>query len=477
MHSLKREEGPTMGVPAVRALQPAVYHFVGIGGYGMSGLARILAEAGFRVSGSDVRPSSRTQQLAELGVAVYIGHQPVHVEGADIVVRSTDVPDDNPELAEARRRGLEVWHRSEVLARLLNPNRGIAVTGTHGKTTTASMVAGVLLDAGLDPTVSVGGEVDRWQGTGRLGTGEWVVAEACESDGSFLRYRPQIAVVTNLEPEHLDRYDGSFSALRDAFTRFLAGVKDEGVAVLCADDEQLRQIRTAVRADVITYGLAGPADLVAADPVHRGRGWSFDVVHGGRRLGRINLGVPGLHNVANALAATAVALAAGVPFDVIAGSLEAFRGAHRRFEIVANGSVMVVDDYAHHPTEIRATLRTAREQARGRVIAVFQPQRYSRTRYLWHEFAGAFDQADEVVLTEIYAPPGERPIPGVSGRALADEVRRRSGASVHFVPSRQQVADVVLSLVRDGDVVVTMGAGDIWQAAYELAERLGTPTT
>lgn len=476
MHSLKREEGPTMGVPAVQALDAAAYHFVGIGGYGMSGLARILAEAGFRVSGSDVRPSSRTQRLAALGVAVHIGHDPAHLQGADIVVRSTDVPDDNPELAEARRRGLDVWHRSEVLARLLNPNRGIAVTGTHGKTTTASMVAGVFLDAGLDPTISVGGEVDRWQGTGRLGTGEWVVAEACESDGSFLRYHPEIAVVTNVEPEHLDRYDGSFSALRDAFARFLAGVRDDGVAVLCAEDEQLMQIRDAARAAVITYGLAGPADLTAADPVRRGQGWSFEVVHGGRRLGRVSLGVPGLHNVANALAAAAVALTAGIPFDVIAGSLAGFRGAHRRFEIVADGSVMVVDDYAHHPTEIRATLRTARDQGRGRVIAVFQPQRYSRTRYLWHEFAGAFDQADEVVLTEIYAPPGERPIEGVTGRALADEVRRRGGASVHFVPAREQVADLVLSLVRSGDVVVTMGAGDIWKVAYELAERLGAPT-
>ncbi|REJ38022.1 MAG: UDP-N-acetylmuramate--L-alanine ligase [Bacillota bacterium] len=455
-----------------------VYHFVGIGGYGMSGLALILAEAGLRVQGSDVRPSSRTGRLRQAGVDVRIGHDPRHVDGAGVVIRSTDVPDHNPELEEARRRGLPLWHRSDVLARILNPNRGIAVAGTHGKTTTTAMTACALLDAGLDPTVSVGGEVARWQGTGRLGASPWVVAEACESDGTFTRYRPEIAVLTNVEPEHLDHYGGSFEALKDAFRAFAAGVKPGGLILACADDPTALAVARSAAGTAApgvrleTYGFADGAGFQAVDAAPAPDGWSFDVVHRGRRLGRVRLSVPGRHNVANALAALAAAVAAGVPFEAAAGSLAGYTGAQRRFQVLASGDVTVVDDYAHHPTEIRAVLQTARERAgAGRVVAVFQPQRYTRTRSLWDGFAGAFAGADAVILTEIYSPPGEEPLPGVSGRALAEAVAAASGVPVRFAADRDRIPDLVEEWLEPGAVVVFMGAGDIWKVAHDFARR------
>lgn len=464
------------GVPAVRGLDPdRVYHFVGIGGYGMSGLAGILAGAGLRVQGSDVRESSRTRRLQELGVAVHIGHDPVHVAGAGVVIRSTDVPDHNPELAEARRRGLPLWHRADLLALLLNPNRGIAVAGTHGKTTTTAMTAYALIDGGLDPTVSVGGEVGRWEGTGRLGASPWVVAEACESDGTFVRYQPEIAVLTNVEAEHLDHYGGSFAALREAFRSFAAGVKPGGRLIACADDPPALELaRSGVAgAELQTYGFSPGADLRAVDAYPVDGGWTFDVVYRGRRLGRVKLGVPGRHNVSNALGALGAALAAGVPFETAAASLAGYTGAERRFQVLASGDVTIVDDYAHHPTEIRATLQTARERAGagGRVVAVFQPQRYTRTRSLWDQFAGAFAGADAAVLTEIYSPPGEEPIPGVSGAALAQAVAAASAIPVRFAADAGQIAAVIEEWAEPGDVVVFMGAGDIWKTAHALAQR------
>jgi len=463
-------------VPAVRGLDPGrVYHFVGIGGYGMSSLAAILAGAGLRVQGSDVRASSRTNRLRDLGVVVHIGHDPGHLRGAGVVIRSTDVPDDNPELAEARRRGLPRWHRADLLARLLNPNRGIAVTGTHGKTTTTAMTAFALIEGGLDPTVSVGGEISRWHGTGRLGTSAWVVAEACESDGTFLRYRPEIAVLTNVEPEHLDHYGGSFAALRDAYRTFLAGVPGGGRVLVCADDPEALALACSARlgAALETYGLAAGADLRAVDARPDENGWVFDVVSRGRRLGSARLAVPGRHNVVNALGALGAALAAGVPFDAAAAGLARYQGAARRFQVLSAGDLTVIDDYAHHPTEIRATLQTARERAgaRGRVVAVFQPQRYTRTRSLWDQFAGAFAGADAAVLTEIYSPPGEAAIPGVSGAALAEAVAAASGVPVRFAADHDEIARWIEAWARPGDVVVFMGAGDIWKTAHAFARR------
>lgn len=449
------------------------YHFVGIGGYGMSGLARVLLAAGIRVSGSDVRPSERTERLAALGADVRIGHDAAHVEGADVVVYSTDVPADNAELAAARRLGLEVWHRSELLARLLNPNRGVAVTGTHGKTTTTAMTGLALAAAGLDPTVLVGADVDAFGGTARVGRGEWVVAEACESDGTFLRYRPQVAVATNVEPEHLDHYQGSFDRLVEAFGRFLAGVPAEGLVVVCADDPNLRALAARLDRRVISYGRDPEADVGFRDLTRNGGETRFVAVYRGRPVGTFRLQVPGLHNVVNSLATIAVALALGVPLEPVAETLAQYRGARRRFELVGQvGGVLVVDDYAHHPAEIRATLKAARERAPRRVIAVFQPHRYVRTYYLMDEFSRAFSDADEIVITDLYAPPGEAPIPGVSAEELARRIERHEGRPVHLVPDHAELVETLARLVRPGDLVLTMGAGDVYKVARRLAERL-----
>ncbi|ADU50396.1 UDP-N-acetylmuramate--L-alanine ligase [Thermaerobacter marianensis DSM 12885] len=460
-------------------------HFIGIGGYGMSGLARVLLARGARVSGSDVRPSDRTRWLAEQGAAVHIGHAARHVAGADLVVYNTDVPADNVELVAAREAGIPVWHRSQVLADLLNHRRSVAVTGTHGKTTTTAMTGLVLVAGGLDPTVLVGGEVPEFgAATARLGEGPWVVAEACESDGTFLRYLPEIAVVTNVEPEHLDHYGGDFAQLLQAFARFLRNVRPGGLVVACGDHPVLRQLladRTpAPGVRVVRYGMeAEDSDLRARDVQAGPEGTRFTVWQGGRPLGEVRLAVPGLHNVLNALAAVAVGLELRVPFAAAAAALASFHGAKRRFQVIYNrDGILVVDDYAHHPTEIRATLRAARQRQGegGRVIAVFQPQRYSRTRLLMDEFARAFGDADRVILTEIYAPPGERPIPGVSSAVLADRIAREEGRPVELIASREELVEHLLRTVRPGDLVLTMGAGDIWTVARDLARRLQAVT-
>ncbi len=459
-------------------------HFIGIGGYGMSGLARVLLARGARVSGSDVRSSDRTRWLAWNGAEVQIGHVARHVAGADLVVYNTDVPADNPELVAARQAGIPVWHRSQVLADLLNHRQGVAVTGTHGKTTTTAMTGLVLVAGGLDPTVLVGGEVLEFgAATARLGHGPWVVAEACESDGTFLRYFPRIAVVTNVEPEHLDHYEGDFRRLLDAFRGFLGNVRPGGLVVACGDHPVVRQLLAGLpsgRVRVARYGVEAEDCHLRARDVQTGpEGTRFSVWQDGRPLGEVTLAVPGEHNVLNALAALAVGLEVGVPFGVAAQALAGFHGAKRRFQVIHDrDGILVVDDYAHHPTEIRATLRAARQRrgAAGRVIAVFQPQRYSRTRLLMDEFARAFGDADKVILTEIYAPPGERPIPGVSSAVLAERIAQEEGRPVDLFASREDLIEHLLATVRPGDLVLTMGAGDIWTVARDLARRLQAVT-
>ncbi|QIA26329.1 UDP-N-acetylmuramate--L-alanine ligase [Thermaerobacter sp. PB12/4term] len=459
-------------------------HFIGIGGYGMSGLARVLLARGARVSGSDVRPSDRTRWLAGNGAEVHIGHDARHVAGADLVVYNTDVPADNPELVAARQAGIPIWHRSQVLADLINHRQGVAVTGTHGKTTTTAMTGLVLVAGGFDPTVLVGGEVPEFgTATARLGHGPWVVAEACESDGTFLRYFPRIAVVTNVEPEHLDHYEGDFRRLLDAFRGFLGNVRPGGLVVACGDHPVVRQLLAGLpagRVRVARYGVEAEDCHLRARDVQTGpEGTRFSVWQDGRPLGEVTLAVPGEHNVLNALAALAVGLEVGVPFGVAAQALAGFHGAKRRFQVIYDrDGILVVDDYAHHPTEIRATLRAARQRrgAAGRVIAVFQPQRYSRTRLLMDEFARAFGDADKVILTEIYAPPGERPIPGVSSAVLAERIAQEEGRPVDLFSSREDLIEHLLATVRPGDLVLTMGAGDIWTVARDLARRLQAVT-
>ncbi len=442
----------------------------------MSGLAKVWFELGRPVSGSDARPSSRTRLLADLGIPVHIGHDPSHLDGAAAVVITTDVPADNPELVAARSRGLPVLHRSEVLASFLNGGSGIAVTGTHGKTTTTSMIGTILEKAGLDPTIFVGGELPGIGGTGKLGHGPHVVAEACESDGTFLRYHPWLAVVTNIEREHLEHYGGEFANLVTAFEAFLGQIQPDGRLILCGDDPALARIAVRLRRRPILYGFQPQNDWVASalqvEPA-RGGGTSFDVSRSGRTLGRVYVAVPGRHMVLNALAAIIASMEVGVTFQKAAEVLAGFGNAKRRFQVVGlGGGIRVVDDYAHHPTEIQATLAAARELTPGRLIAVFQPQRYVRTHNLLTEFSQAFGTADRLLLAEIYSPPGEPPIPGVSSAVLADLIRQRGGLEVELMPDKEGIVERCLELAAPGDTVLVMGAGDVWTVAAELGRRL-----
>lgn len=465
------EWGPAAYTEEDRQLQS--FHFVGIGGYGMSGLALVLANLGYQVTGSDMKESDRTSRLVKMGISIKIGHDATNMGGAGAVVYSTDVPDDNVELVEARRRRIPLYHRSELLAMLLNDRHGIAVTGTHGKTTTSSMIALVLEKGGLDPTVLIGGELDEFNGNAKLGASQYLVAEACESDGSFLRYRPAIAVVTNIDKEHLDHYGGDFDRVKAAFRGFLAGTKPGGLVVFCADDPLLSGM-VPQDARQVSYGFARHARLRPDQLCPNGRGYDFDLLLDGSRLGRVGTSIPGKHNVVNALAAAAVGLELDIPVEVMGDVVRSFNGVKRRFQVLARRAdgLTVVDDYAHHPTEIKATLKAAREQTAGRIIAVFQPQRYSRTQILMEEFSQAFGEADEVILTEIYSPPGERPIVGVNSQVLAKLIRDRESKDVQVLTAGTELEEVLWNLAGPGDTVLTMGAGDIWKVAHRLAARL-----
>ncbi len=454
-------------------------HFIAIGGYGMSGLAMVLLQEGVRVSGSDVASSDRTERLRRAGAEVHIGrHDAAYIEGADVVVYSTQVPPDNPELAAARARGLKVMHRSELLAEFINKRTGIAVAGTHGKTTTTSMVALLLERGGLEPTVLVGGEMEAIGGTGKAGKGPYVVAEADESDRSFLCYRPAVTVVTNVEAEHLEFWEGRFEKIVEGFRQYLGQVRPGGLAVLCADDPTLRKLGAELAAQnggpqVVWYGTAPEAGWQARNIHPMNGGIAYDCIRDGRLLGEVRLPVPGRHNALNSLAAIVVGDHVGLSFDQMRQILTGFGNAKRRYQVWGTfGGITVVDDYAHHPTEIRATLAAAKEQAEGRVIAVFQPQRYSRTHWLMDEFATCFGDADLLVLTEIYSPPGEAPIPGVSSEALAARIEANTGRKVTLLSEKQEIVRLLLEAARPGDTVLTMGAGDIWTVARDLAGEL-----
>ncbi|MEP6592156.1 MAG: UDP-N-acetylmuramate--L-alanine ligase [Acidobacteriota bacterium] len=440
-------------------------HFVGVGGIGMSGIAELLANLDYDVSGSDARRSDVTDRLATLGVQVCIGHDPAQIAGADVVVISSAIAADNPEIAEARRRGVPVIPRAEMLAELMRLRYGIAVAGAHGKTTTTSMIALVFERAGLDPTAVIGGRLSAFGSNARLGRGEFMVVEADESDRSFLKLSPSIAVITNIDREHMESY-GDWANLQQAFADFANKVPFYGAVVACADDSAVRELLPNLTRRVITYAL----DDRAADIVGRGMaleafGSTCEVLQ--RRgeeavpLGRLRLRVPGRHNLLNALGAVAVSLEAGIAFAQIAAALEGFQGAERRFQMRGEAQgVMVVDDYGHHPTEIAAVIAAARAGIDRRVVVVFQPHRYSRTRLLMREFGVALGAADEVVLTDIYAA-GEAPVAGVTVEALADSVRAVSRIPVHIVKAVEDLPAAVTALARRGDLVVTLGAGSI----------------
>ncbi|MCL6489510.1 MAG: UDP-N-acetylmuramate--L-alanine ligase [Alicyclobacillus mali] len=450
-------------------------HFVGIGGYGMSAIARVMLDLGYRVSGSDVSRHELTEKLASRGAMVYYGHRPEHVEGADIVVHSTAVKQDNVELEAARSQNIPVIHRSEMLARLMDDRVGIAVTGAHGKTTTTSMISFAMEQCGLDPTFVVGGVVSDLGDNAKAGKGPFVVAEADESDGSFLHYRPAIAVVTNVEADHLEHYDGKFENLVRAYETFIRQIPPEGLLVMSSDDAKLRELRSAARCRVVTYGFAEDADITARNVELSDRASRSDVLVNGECVGTLQLALPGRHNVANALAAIAVCMEVGLSFEVVAVALSRFHGAKRRFQVVADlGGVLIVDDYAHHPTEIRATIAAAKSTGR-RIVAVFQPQRYTRTFFLFEEFAKAFGEADEVILCDIYSPAGERKIEGVSAARLASEIACMSNANTRYIPTHDDVIEYLAQHVRPGDLVLTMGAGDVWKVAKGLADLLQVP--
>ena len=444
-------------------------HFIGIGGSGMSGLAKVTLEAGYRVTGSDLKAGEALATLEALGARVYQGHEAAHLEeDTDLVVYSSAVKPDNPELLEARRRGLEVISRGQFLARLMERYRGIAVAGTHGKTTTTAMIATVLKRAGLNPTVVVGGRLAGEGTNAWLGGGEFLVAEADESDGSFLYLRPEVAVVTNVDDDHLDHY-GHPEALREAFRGFLGRVAPGGVGVVCADDPFLRGL-VGERAAVLTYGWNREARFRAEQPELGPAGSRCRVYEGERCLGVLELTVPGRHNLTNALAAVAVARVLGLSFETAAQALAGYAGVARRFQRLGEAAGrLVVDDYAHHPTEVEATLAAARALGR-RVVVVFQPHRYSRTRRLYREFGSALAQADLVVVTEVYAA-GEAAIPGVDGGLVAEEVRRQGKAPVYYCPEREKLPRLLEELTRPGDLVLTLGAGDIYQLGRELVTR------
>lgn len=447
------------------------FHFIGIGGAGMSAIANVLLRLGYRVSGSDLHASETTARLSTQGGMIFLGHDRAHLPQVDAVVVSSAIKKDNLELCEALERGIPVLHRADLLAFLLNNRDGIAVAGSHGKTTTTSMIAFILDKAGIDPSVLIGGDLDAIGGNSKLGGSRWLVAEADESDGTFLKFRPLVGVVTNVENDHLDHY-GSESNIRLAFAEFLDFIRDGGTAVLGVDSSTVRELVKSYRGNAITYGIDNDAEFTAAQLRFDGLNSFFEVFRNGVRLGEVTLGVPGRHNVANALAALAVAHLVGLDFSSSVLHLPEFHGAKRRFQTKGQaGGIWVVDDYGHHPTEIRATLEAARQVTKGRLVCLFQPHRFTRTQLLAAEFGSAFFPADVVLITDVYAA-GENPIPGVTGELIVREVQRQSGKTVQYFPDPALLEQEVMRLLRPGDLLITMGAGNIYQTGERIIHAL-----
>ncbi len=449
-------------------------HLVGIGGSGMSGIAEVLLTLGYSVSGSDFKPSLVTERLRNLGAKIYDTHRPEHVQGAHVVVVSSAVPAENPEIVEAHRLKIPVIPRAEMLAELMRLKSGIAVAGAHGKTTTTSLIASVLASAGMDPTFVVGGRVNQAGSNARVGQGQYMVVEADESDRSFLRLAPVVAVVTTIDCEHLDQYR-SLEEIQEVFTQFVNRVPFYGAAVLCLDEPNVQAILPAVRRPVIAYGTSNQADLIVGQVELRGIDSEFNLTYRGEDLGRFYLaGPPGIHNVRNAAAAAAVGLYLNIPVELIRAGLENFSGVGRRFEIKSTqGGVTLIDDYGHHPAEIRATLEAARGCGYKRLLVLFQPHRYTRTRALWDDFTRAFNHADILVVTDIYAA-GESPIEGVTAEALAQAIGAAGHKMVVFSDSMPAAIEFLLNEAQPGDAVLTIGAGSVGRASDQLAVLLGS---
>ena len=457
-------------------------HFVGIGGSGMGGIAEVLINLGYTVQGSDLKPNGVTEHLASLGAKIAFGHAAKNVKGADVVVVSSAVAQDNPEVVAAREQRTPVVPRAEMLGELMRFRYSIAVGGTHGKTTTTSLVASILAEGGEDPTFVIGGRLKSVGSNARLGAGHYLVAEADESDASFTHLQPLIAIVTNIDNDHLATHDGDFERLKQSFVDFLHNLPFYGLAVVCFDDENVRSILAGIGRPIVTYGLAEGADLRAVNIRPRGLQTDFEVTRAGSAPFTVTVNLPGTHNVLNSLAAIAVALELNVDVEAIRRALAAFQGIDRRLQHIgdvetASGRVTIVDDYGHHPTEVAATLQALRQGYAGRrLVLAFQPHRYTRTRDLIDDFGKALSAADVLLVTEVYAA-GEAPISGADGRAICRAVRSRGQVEPVFVEKVEDLADALREVIADNDLIVTMGAGHISAASHALPAQLARRET
>jgi UDP-N-acetylmuramate--alanine ligase len=448
-------------------------HFIGVGGSGMSGLASILLDSGHKISGSDIVTSKITKRLADKGATIFKGHNEDNVEGADLVVISSAIPESNSEIKGARDRKITIIKRAEMLARLMDNKYGIAIAGTHGKSSTASMISLLLERCGFDPTIVVGGELNNFKNNAKLGKGNHIVVEADESDGSFLELNPHMAIVTNIEDDHLDHYENMENILK-YFRKFIDNVPDNGRIILCKDCDNVKELVKQCEINYVSYGILTEADLMAKDIELDKLNSKSKIYWQGEKIGELYLKVAGYHNILNALAAIAVALELGISFREIAKTLETFQGVHRRMEIVAStdNNILIIDDYAHHPTEIKVTLSALRSSWQNRrIIAIFQPHRYSRTKLLAEKFGKAFFDADYVIINDIYSA-NESPISGISGETIFREIKKTNHKQIKYLPSKDNILNYLHEIIQPGDIIITMGAGDIWTVGQELAKEL-----
>ena len=448
-------------------------HLIGIGGSGMSGLASILLDLGHRVSGSDIVTSKITKRLADKGATIFKGHDEDNVEGADLVVVSSAIPKTNSEISSSRAKKITIIKRAEMLARLMDNKYGIAIAGTHGKSTTASMISLLLEKSGFDPTVVVGGELNNFKNNAKLGKGNHIIVEADESDGSFLELNPHMAIVTNIEDDHLDHYKNMENILKD-FRKFIDKVPDNGRVILCKDCDNIKGLIKQCERSHVSYGIFTEADLMAKDIELDKLNSKSKIYWQGEKIGELYLKVAGYHNILNALAAIVVARELGISFTEIAKILETFQGVHRRMEIIANldDKILIIDDYAHHPTEIKITLSALRNSWQNRrIIAIFQPHRYSRTKLLAEKFGKVFFDADCVIINDIYSA-NELPISGISGETIFKEIEKSNHRQIKYLPSKDNILNYLYEIVQPGDIIITMGAGDIWTVGQELAKQL-----
>lgn len=447
-------------------------HLIGIGGAGMSGLASILLDLGYKISGSDIISSKITKRLADKGAVVFQGHDKNNIEGADLIVISSAISESNPEIRGAIEKDIKVIKRAEMLAKIMENKYGIAIAGTHGKTTTTSMISLLLEKSGFDPTVIVGGEANNIHGNAKLGFGRYVVAEADESDGSFLKLNPSLGVVTNIEDDHLDYYKNIENVLK-GFKTFINRIPDDGSVILCKDCENVRRLIKGYRKKYITYGIFTEADIIAKEIKLNRLNSKSQIYWQNKKMGELYLNVAGYHNVLNALAAIAVAKGLGMDFIEIAEILETYQGVQRRMEIIANldDEILIMDDYAHHPTEIRVTLNAIRQGWKNRrIIVVFQPHRYTRTKLLAEKFGKVFFDADRVIINDVYSA-NEPSILGISGKTIFNEIKKTNHKHIKYIPSKNDTLNYLYEIIQFGDIIITMGAGDVWTISQELAKQ------